>query len=128
MQRWRELDKDRLLKFNMIELEEDVVALMKKRVVDLAEMLGKTVKVELNGQKLPAKMFQQYVDLYQKFVDKNKAESLPRFAYSSSLHFIHSQLNSLDSLSDQVFCRIGYMKLMTGGRFISCLVKDSSNK
>ena len=90
MQRWRELDKDHLLKFNMIEIEEDVVALMKKRAVDLAGMLGKTVKVELNGQKLPAKMFQQYVDLYQKSVDKNKAESLPRFAYSSSLHFIHS--------------------------------------
>ena len=117
-----------LPKFNMTELEDDVVALMKKRVVDLAGTLGKTVKVELNGQKLPVKTFQQYVDLYLKSADKNKAESLPRFAYSSSLHFIHLQVNSLYSFSDQVFCRIGYMKLRTGGRFVSRLVKDSSNR
>ena len=117
-----------LPEFNMTELEDDVIALMKKRAVDLAGTLGKTLKVELNGQKLPVKTFQQYVDLYLKSVDKNKAESLPRFAYSSRLHFIHLQLNSLDSLSDQVFCRIGYMKLTTGGRFASHLLKDSSNR
>ena len=111
--------KPDLPKFNMTELEDDVVALMKKRVVDLAGTLGKTVKVELNGQKLPVKTFQQYVDLYLKSVDKNKAESLPRSASSSSLRFIHMLLNSLYSFSDQVFYRIGYMKRTTGGRFVS---------
>ncbi|CAL5391150.1 unnamed protein product [Camellia sinensis] len=39
--------KPDLAKFNMTRLEDDVVALMKKRVIDLAGCLGKTVKVEL---------------------------------------------------------------------------------
>ncbi|MQM00366.1 hypothetical protein Taro_033099 [Colocasia esculenta] len=70
--------KPDLAKFNMTELEDDVVALMKKRVVDLAGTLGKTVKVELNGQRLPVKTFQQYVDLYLKSADKGRLDSLPR--------------------------------------------------
>ena len=37
--------KPDLAKFNMTHLEDDVVALMKKRVVDLAGTLGKGVKV-----------------------------------------------------------------------------------
>ncbi|KAI8032483.1 DNA topoisomerase 2 [Camellia lanceoleosa] len=45
--------KPDLAKFNMTHLEDDVVALMKKRVIDLAGCLGKTVKVELNGQRIP---------------------------------------------------------------------------
>ncbi|KQK00888.1 DNA topoisomerase 2 isoform X2 [Brachypodium distachyon] len=56
--------KPDLAKFNMAHLEDDVVALMKKRVVDMAGTLGKTVKVELNGQKVPAKSFLEYVNLY----------------------------------------------------------------
>lgn len=51
-------------KFNMTHLESDVVALMSKRVVDIAGCLGKTVKVELNGQRLLVKSFSDYVNLY----------------------------------------------------------------
>ncbi|KAJ4833336.1 DNA topoisomerase 2 [Turnera subulata] len=56
--------KPDLEKFNMTHLEEDVVALMKKRVVDMAGCLGKTVKVELNGSRVPVKSFQDYVRMY----------------------------------------------------------------
>ncbi|CAL5409244.1 unnamed protein product [Camellia sinensis] len=38
--------KPDLAKFNMTRLEDDVVALMKKRVIDLARCLGKTVKID----------------------------------------------------------------------------------
>ncbi|KAL5058161.1 hypothetical protein RYX36_029765 [Vicia faba] len=41
--------KPDLEKFKMTYLEEDVVALMKKRVLDMAGCFGKSVKVELNG-------------------------------------------------------------------------------
>lgn len=58
--------KPDLAKFNMTHLEEDVVSLMKKRVVDLAGCLGKSVKVELNGRRVPVKTFEEYVDLYPK--------------------------------------------------------------
>ncbi|CAI9103034.1 OLC1v1001450C1 [Oldenlandia corymbosa var. corymbosa] len=56
--------KPDLAKFNMTRLEDDVVALMKKRVVDMAGCLGETVKVELNGQKVPVKSFKDYCNLY----------------------------------------------------------------
>ncbi|GJN02575.1 hypothetical protein PR202_ga19937 [Eleusine coracana subsp. coracana] len=44
--------KPDLAKFNMTNLEEDVVALMKKRVFDMAGILGDTVQVVFNGQKM----------------------------------------------------------------------------
>lgn len=53
--------KPDLAKFNMTHLEDDVVALMKKRVIDMAGCLGKTVKVELNGKRVPVKTFAEYV-------------------------------------------------------------------
>ncbi|XP_076941033.1 DNA topoisomerase 2-like [Bidens hawaiensis] len=56
--------KPDLAKFGMECLEADVVALMKKRVVDLAGCLGKTVKVELDGKRVPPKTFEDYVKLY----------------------------------------------------------------
>lgn len=66
--------KPDLEKFNMTHLEDDVVALMKKRVLDLAGCLGKTVKVELNGQRVPVRSFQDYVDLYLKSASSIQAE------------------------------------------------------
>ncbi|KAK9154871.1 hypothetical protein Sjap_002351 [Stephania japonica] len=72
--------KPDLAKFKMTYLEEDVVALMKKRVIDLAGCLGKTVKVDLNGQRVPVKSFLDYVNLYLKSAGKSRPEPLPRIA------------------------------------------------
>ena len=47
-----------LAKFSINDLEPDVVALMKKRVLDLAGCLGKGVTVELNGNVFPIKSFE----------------------------------------------------------------------
>ncbi|CAI9769727.1 unnamed protein product [Fraxinus pennsylvanica] len=58
--------KPDLAKFNMTHLEDDVLALMKKRVVDMAGCLGKTVKVELNGEDIRVKSFGEYCNLYLK--------------------------------------------------------------
>lgn len=72
--------KPDLSKFKMTHLEDDVVALMKKRVVDLAGCLGRTVKVELNGKRVPVKTFAEYVGLYLNAATKNKPDTpLPRF-------------------------------------------------
>lgn len=70
--------KPDLAKFNMTHLEDDVVALMKKRVVDIAGCLGRSVKVELNGEQVPVKSFTDYIDLYLKTANKNKEAPLPR--------------------------------------------------
>jgi DNA topoisomerase-2 len=66
--------KPDLAKFNMTHLEDDVVALMRKRVVDMAGTLGKTVKVELDGQRVPIKSFCDYVDLYMKSANCDRTD------------------------------------------------------
>ncbi|KAI7839009.1 hypothetical protein COHA_007248 [Chlorella ohadii] len=65
-----------LERFGMAELEEETVQLMRKRVYDMAGILGKTVKhdmagilgktvkVYLNGTRLKVKTFQEYVEMY----------------------------------------------------------------
>ncbi|XP_028117416.1 DNA topoisomerase 2-like [Camellia sinensis] len=69
--------KPDLAKFNMTHLEDDVVALMKKRVIDLVGCLGKTVKVELNGKRIPIKSFLDYVNLYLQSASKARLDALP---------------------------------------------------
>ncbi|XP_050209559.1 DNA topoisomerase 2 [Mercurialis annua] len=72
--------KPDLAKFNMEMLEEDVVALMKKRVIDMAGCLGHNVKVELNGKRVPIKSFQDYVKLYLGTVSESEAD-IPKSFY-----------------------------------------------
>lgn len=55
--------KPDLAKFNMTAIDDDLEALLKKRVYDLAGTVP-GVKVYLNGQRIPVKSFRQYVDMY----------------------------------------------------------------
>ena len=48
----------------MQKLEDDIVALMKKRVYDMAGIFGGRIKVTLNGTLLKINSFMKYVDLY----------------------------------------------------------------
>ncbi|CAO2827778.1 unnamed protein product [Amaranthus hypochondriacus] len=74
--------KPDLAKFNMTHLEDDVVALMNKRVVDLAGCLaaspGKKVKVFLNDKEIEVKTFYDYAQLYLHSVNNNNDFPLPR--------------------------------------------------
>eukprot|EP00894_Picocystis_sp_ML_P000600 jgi/Pico_ML_1/51117/g2201.t2 len=56
--------KPDLEKFNMNELEDDIVALMTKRVYDVAGCIGRGCKVYLNGEQLKIKKFSDYVDFF----------------------------------------------------------------
>jgi len=69
--------KPDLAKFHMTHLEDDVIALMKKRVIDLAGCLGKTEKIEVNGKRVPVK-----TRLCLKYAYENRPERsfLPRFS------------------------------------------------
>ena len=53
-----------LKKFNMKRLDDDICALFKKRVYDLAGCSPSNVNVYFNGKKVQVKNFQTYVDLY----------------------------------------------------------------
>jgi len=56
--------KPDLAKFGMTELDDDICALMARRVVDLAGCTDKSVKVFLDGERVPVADFKSYVDLY----------------------------------------------------------------
>ena len=45
-------------------LSKDMVALLKKRVYDIAAITDKDIKVKYNSVQVPIKNFQQYIDLY----------------------------------------------------------------
>ncbi|XP_038974184.1 DNA topoisomerase 2-like [Phoenix dactylifera] len=96
--------KPDLAKFNMTHLEDDVVALMKKRVVDLAGILGKSIKVELNGQRIPVKSFSDYVNLYLQSASKSRPEPLPRI-----LEKVNDRWEICVSLSEGQFQQVSFV-------------------
>jgi len=65
-----------LQKFGMEALDADIVALMARRVYDMAGITHHSVKVFLNGKRVPVNNFQRYIDLY--LGPKLAAGSLPR--------------------------------------------------
>jgi DNA topoisomerase-2 len=53
-----------LERFEMTELDDDIIALMKKRTYDLSACTNKTVNVYFNGEKIMCKDFEKYVNMY----------------------------------------------------------------
>ena len=51
-------------RFGLKGLTKDLVALFKKRTLDIAAITRKTVKVKFNKQLLPIRTFEQYINLY----------------------------------------------------------------
>ena len=47
-------------------MDDDIIALFTRRAYDMAGCTHQSVKVYLNGKKLPANKFADYVDLYLK--------------------------------------------------------------
>jgi DNA topoisomerase-2 len=45
-------------------LTSDMISLLKKRIYDVAAITDKAIKVKYNGELVPVKNFQQYIDLY----------------------------------------------------------------
>ena len=69
-------------------LTDDEIALFKKRVYDIAAVTDKSVKVKYNGEQIPIKDFQQYIDLYiGNKVDNKRVyeQSDPRWEYAVAL-------------------------------------------
>jgi DNA topoisomerase-2 len=51
-------------RLGMSGLTEDMIALFKKRVYDISAVTDKSIKVKFNGELVPYKHFEQYIDLY----------------------------------------------------------------
>jgi DNA topoisomerase-2 len=63
-----------LEKFKLKSLSDDIVALMSKRVIDMAGVSNK-VKVYLNDKKIEANNFKKYISLYELNADNNESNS-----------------------------------------------------
>ncbi|KAF1329649.1 DNA topoisomerase 2, partial [Globisporangium splendens] len=57
--------KPDLARFKMSSLDDDIVALFKKRVYDVAGVTDKSLNVYLNDEKIAIKSFPDYVNLYK---------------------------------------------------------------
>jgi DNA topoisomerase-2 len=65
-------------RLHMDGLTSDMLALLKKRVYDIGAVTDQTVKkvkINYNGQLVPVKNFQQYIDLYLGVKDSSKEET-----------------------------------------------------
>ncbi|VAI27534.1 unnamed protein product [Triticum turgidum subsp. durum] len=116
--------KPDLAKFNMTELDNDVVALMRKRVVDMAGTLGKTVKVELNGQKVAAKSFSDYVQLYT-YPASKEGPDLPRIYQKVNDHW-----EVCVSLSEGQFQQVSFVNgiaTIRGGTHVDYVADQIAN-
>ncbi|KFK39689.1 hypothetical protein AALP_AA3G276300, partial [Arabis alpina] len=117
--------KPDLTKFSMTELEDDVVALMSKRVFDIAGCLGKTVKVELNGKGVPIKSFSDYVDLYLSAANKSRTDPLPRMTEK-----VNERWEVCVSLSEGQFQQVSFVNSIAtikGGTHVDYVTSQITN-
>jgi DNA topoisomerase-2 len=66
-----------LAKFNMTQIDDDLEALLKKRVYDMAGTVS-DVKVFLNGERIKIRNFKQYIDMY---MNTDNAETKPTIVH-----------------------------------------------
>jgi len=79
----------------MDKMDDDTVALLKKRAYDLAGVTNQKVKVFLNGKKIEVKNFEEYCGLYLK---GDEEKDLPKI-----LEKKHDRWEIIASLSDGQF-------------------------
>lgn len=73
-------------------LTSDMIALFKKRVYDISAVTDKSLKVRYNGEILPTKNFQQYIDLYignKDVTARVYEETDPRWEYAVAISPSH---------------------------------------
>jgi DNA topoisomerase-2 len=102
-------------RFRMVGLDPDTTNLLKKRVYDMAGVLGKKVKVILNGEQLPVRDFSQYVDMY--LADQEEPTKIIEKQQSSNWEVIVS-------LSDTEFKQVSFVNSICtfrGGTHVNML-------
>lgn len=104
-----------LTKFKMEKLEDDIIALMRRRAFDVAAST-RGVSVFLNGQKLPVKNFKDYVDLYIKD-SKDDAGNSMKICYEN----VSDRWEVAVTLSDRGFQQVSFVNSIAttkGGRHV----------
>lgn len=109
--------------FNMTNgFDEDIMALMSKRVYDMAGMMPK-VKVSLNEKEIDIKSFSEYVDMY---FEKN---SSPQKIFDKEIN--NERWEVIVSISDGEFKQVSFVNSVCtskGGTHVNYLVDQIVDK
>ncbi|KAM3966414.1 DNA topoisomerase 2 [Aphomia sociella] len=110
-----------LAKFKMDKLEDDIVALMKRRAYDVAAS-SQGVKVYLNGERIKINKFKDYVDLYIKGKEDENGQPL-KVVYEK----VNDRWEVALTLSDSGFQQVSFVNSIAttkGGKHVDT-VSDS---
>jgi len=93
-----------LSRFGMEHMDEDIIALFKKRVYDMAGITPKGVNVYLNGEKLQVENFEKYINMY---IQASKEEDLedPPIVFEQP----HERWEIAMSLSESQFQQVSFV-------------------
>ena len=93
-----------LAKFKMDKLDEDIIALMTKRVYDMAGVTNSSVKVYLNGEKIEIKNFTSYVNMFLKSSSGEEGQE-PKVVFDKP----HPRWEVAIALSEGQFQQVSYV-------------------
>ena len=112
-----------LARFKMTSLDADTVALLKKRVYDMAGVSDKSLKVILNGTPVPVASFKDYAACFQKALT----------AEGSTTTYVYERLNDrweiAVGVSDGQFRQVSYVNSICttkGGSHVAAVVDKIS--
>lgn len=131
-----------LARFGMATLDEQTVALLCRRAVDMAGVLGKGVAVFLNGSRIPVSSFPEYVALYEGLGDGDVGPVTALGAAPSPPTRIWERVNErwevCLSLTEGIFSQVSFVNAICtskGGQHVNYLadqiataVAEAANK
>ncbi|KAI9591804.1 DNA topoisomerase [Syncephalis fuscata] len=115
--------KPDLAKFGMEAIDDDIEALLKKRVYDMAGTVA-DVKVFLNGERIKIKNFKQYVELY---TNTGNAETKPTIIHQ----IVNQRWEVAFTVSDGQFQQVSFVNGIStakGGTHVNYVADQIVNK
>lgn len=121
--------KPDLKRFGMDSIDEDTVALLKKRVHDLAGTV-RDIKVFLNDERIKIKGFKQYVDLYLSSAAEQAAETSGGAAQAKSMMIyeaVGTRWEVAFAVSDGTFQQVSFansISTVKGGTHVAYIAEQ----
>lgn len=109
-------------RFGITGLSSDFVALLKKRIYDIAAITDKSIKVKCNSNLIPIKNFQQYVDMY--IGDKSNTTRIHE-AYNDRWEFVVCLTPTNE------FCQMSFVNgihTSKGGKHVEYIINQITRK